>query len=426
MILSGPNCNQKGQNMIQEFENELGNRLLKYAAIDSQSNEDSATTPSTEDQYSMLKLLEKELKDIKAQDIQITDYGVVLATIPGNKKGPTIGFLAHVDTAPQFNAKNVKPRLIKGYNGGDITFPDNASLILSPKDFPHLGEKQGHDIITASGKTLLGADDKAGIAIIMTAARHLMENPNIPRSKIRLAFNPDEEIARGVHKKLPQDLEVDFAFTFDGGKVGELNTETFSADLAEVTIRGVSIHPGEAKGEMVNAINLASRIINNLPQTIMTPEVTDGHNGFIHATNMAGGSSEMKLKFILRDFELQGLKDKGRLLSNICNTVQESEPRSRISCEIRPQYRNMRYWLDKNPKPIILAEHAIRNLGIELIRKPIRGGTDGSSLTEMGVPTPNLFTGMQNVHGPLEWISTKDMNIAANLLLKIASLAVET
>ena len=409
--------------MTNQFEKELGDRLLRYAAIDSQSKEDSATTPSTNIQYDMLKLLEKELKDMKAQDVQITDYGVVLATIPGNTKGPTIGFLAHVDTAPQFNAKGVKPRIIKGYNGGEITFPDDPSLILSPKDFPYLDEKQGHNIITASGKTLLGADDKAGIAIIMTAARHLLQNSNIPHGEIRLAFNPDEEIAKGVHKKLPKDLGVDFAYTFDGGKVGELDAETFSADLAEVTIQGVSIHPGEAKGEMVNAIHLASRIINNLPQTTLTPEVTDGRDGFIHATDMIGGSSEMRLKFILRDFELKGLEDKGHLLSKICETVQASEPRSEILCHIRPQYRNMRYWLDKDPKPIELAETAIRKLGIELVRKPIRGGTDGSLLTEMGVPTPNLFTGMQNVHGPLEWISTTDMNIATDLLLNIASLA---
>ena len=409
--------------MTNQFERELGDRLLRYAAIDSQSDEESATTPSTNSQYDMLKLLEKELKDMEAQDVQITDYGVVLATIPGNTKGPTIGFLAHVDTAPQFNAQGVKPRIIKGYNGGDITFPDDPSLILSPKDFPYLDEKQGHNIITASGKTLLGADDKAGIAIIMTAARHLLENPNIPHGKIRLAFNPDEEIAKGVHKKLPKDLGVEFAYTFDGGKVGELDAETFSADLAEVTIKGVSIHPGEAKGEMVNAIHLASRIINNLPQTTMTPEVTDGLDGFIHATDMIGGSSEMRLKLILRDFELKGLEDKGHLLSKICETVQTSEPRSEILCHIRPQYRNMRYWLDKDPKPIELAETAIRKLGIAPVRKPIRGGTDGSLLTEMGVPTPNLFTGMQNVHGPLEWISTTDMNIATDLLLNIANLA---
>ncbi len=411
--------------MPDQFEKELGNRLLRYAAIDSQSQEDSATTPSTKSQYNMLRILEKELINMKAHDVQITDYGVVLATIPGNKKAPTIGFLAHVDTAPQFNAKGVKPRMIKGYNGGDISFPDDPSLLLSPKDFPHLREKQGHNIITASGKTLLGADDKAGIAIIMTAARYLLENPDIPRGQIRLAFNPDEEIAKGVHKKLPEDLGAEFAYTFDGGKVGELDTETFSADLAEVTINGVSIHPGEAKGEMVNAIHLASRIINNLPQTTLTPEVTDGRDGFIHATEMVGGSSEMKLRFILRDFELQGLKDKSHLLSKICEAVQASEPRSEILCKIQPQYRNIRYWLDKNPKPIELAEAAIKKLGIKPVKKPIRGGTDGSLLTQMGVPTPNLFTGMQNVHGPLEWISTRDMEIATDLLLNIVNLATE-
>ena len=257
--------------MDNQFNSELSDRLMRYAAIDSQSNEDSSTSPSTNIQFDILKKLEEELKEIGAKDVKITDYGVVLATIPGNKKGPTIGMLAHVDTAPQFNAKGVLPRIIKGYNGGDITFPDDPDLILSPKAFPYLAEKRGHDIITASGKTLLGADDKAGVAIIITAARHLLNNPTIPHGPIRIVFTPDEEICRGVDKKLPNDIGVDFAYTFDGGKVGEIEFETFSADSAEIKIKGVSIHPGLAKGKMVNAIHLASKIIATLPHATMTP-----------------------------------------------------------------------------------------------------------------------------------------------------------
>jgi tripeptide aminopeptidase len=293
--------------MSLDFKNELAERLIRYASIDSQSDEESATVPSSKIQYDMLYLLEKELKELNLIDVKITDYGTLIATIPGKIKGAAIGFLAHVDTAPQFNASNVKPRIIKNYDGSDIKFPDDENLILSPKEFSYLSEKIGHDIITASGKTLLGADDKAGIAIIMTAVNFLISKQNENHSEIRIAFTTDEEIGRGVHKNLPDDLNVKFAYTFDGGKVGEIDNETFSADSAEVLIKGVSIHPGDAKNEMVNAIHLASEIINNLPLKTMTPEVTEKREGFIHATDMIGNSSEMIIKFILRDFELKGL-----------------------------------------------------------------------------------------------------------------------
>ncbi|MGD9865050.1 MAG: peptidase T [Pseudodonghicola sp.] len=409
--------------MQNHFDQELEARLVRYAAIDSQSDEESGTAPSTAIQFDILRLLEQELAEIGAQDVRLTDYGTVLATIPGTAPGPTVGLLAHVDTAPQFNATGVKPRVIKGYNGGDISFPDDAALVLSPAATPYLAEKLGHDIITASGTTLLGADDKAGVAIIMTAARHLLENPQIQHGPIRIAFTPDEEIGRGVDPRLPKDLGADFAYTFDGGRVGEIEYETFSADAAEVTITGVSIHPGFAKGKMVNAIHLASKIIQTLPQATMTPEVTDGLEGFIHATEMTGGSSEMKIKLILRDFEREGLAEKGALLRKVCDAVQTTEPRATIRCEIRPQYRNMRYWLEEDMTPVDLARDACREMGIEPVSVPIRGGTDGSRLTEMGVPCPNLFTGMQNIHGPLEWISVQDMAQATTLCLTLMGLA---
>ena len=409
--------------MDNQFDTELGDRLLRYAAIDSQSDNDATTGPSTAIQFDMLNLLKQELSDIGAQDVQLTDYGVVLATIPGNVQAPTIGLLAHVDTAPQFNASDVKPRMIKGYNGGDITFPDNPTLVLSPAEFPYLAEKQGHDIITASGTTLLGADDKAGIAIIMTAARHMLGNPKIEHGPIRIAFTPDEEIGRGVDPKLPKDLNADFAYTFDGGEVGEIESETFSADGAEITISGVSIHPGLAKDKLVNAIHLASKIIATLPQATMTPETTHHREGFIHATEMNGSAAEMRLNFIIRDFELDGLEAKGNLLRRVCEVVQLSEPRASITCHISTQYRNMRYWLQSYMIPVDIADKAARNLNIEPISIPIRGGTDGSRLTEMGVPTPNLFTGMQNIHGPLEWISVQDMAVATKFCLELLSLA---
>ncbi|MCA0920006.1 peptidase T [Pseudooceanicola nanhaiensis] len=409
--------------MTHPFDPELEARLLRYAAIDSQSNANSPSSPSTEIQFGMLQLLKQELEEMGATEVTLTDYGTVLATIPGTAEGPTIGFLAHVDTAPQFNATGVKPRVIKGYNGGAITYPDAPDLVLSPEEFPYLAEKQGEDIITASGLTLLGADDKAGVAILMTAARRLLSDPSIPHGPIRLAFTPDEEIGRGVASALPKDLAADFAYTFDGGAVGEIEYESFSADIAHVTVTGVSIHPGWAKDKLVNAIHLASKIVDTLPHVTLTPETTSGREGFIHATDMTGGSSEMKLTFILRDFERDGLAAKGDLLRKVCEAVQAGEPRAKITCEITPQYRNMRYWLENDMTPVELARSAARAHGIEPISVPIRGGTDGSRLTEMGVPTPNIFTGMQNIHGPLEWISVQDMRRATEVCLTLVEQA---
>jgi tripeptide aminopeptidase len=408
---------------MTEFVAELTDRLTRYCAIDSQSDAASPTSPSTAIQLDMQRLLVAELQAMGAEDVTLTDYGAVLATVPGTVEGPTVGFLAHVDTAPQFNASGVKPRVIRRYNGGAISFPDAPDLVLSPDEFPYLAEKLGHDIVTASGTTLLGADDKAGVAILMTAARYLLDNPEVPRPRLRLAFTPDEEIGRGVDAKLPADLGADFAYTFDGGKLGEIEYETFSADLATVTVTGVSIHPGFATGKLVNAIHLAARIVETLPQATMTPETTAGREGFIHATDMEGGASEMVLTFILRDFEREGLAAKGALVQQVCAAVAATEPRARITCEIRPQYRNMRYWLENDMRPVDLARDAVRDLGLEPVSVPIRGGTDGSRLTEMGVSCPNLFTGMQNIHGPLEWISAQDMQVATRLCLVLASRA---
>ena len=405
---------------MTEFNTELKERLVRYCAIDSQADMDSPSAPSTAIQHTMLDLMVEELTAIGAVDVTKTSYGTVIATIPGTAKGPTVGFLAHVDTAPQFNATGVKPRVIAGYNGGAISYPDDPELSLTPEDFPYLAEKIGDDIVTASGLTLLGADDKAGIAIIMTAARHLLNNPQIERPTIRLAFTPDEEIGRGVDPRLPKDLGVDFAYTFDGQDLGEVVFETFSADFAVVTVTGVSIHPGNAKDKLVNAIHLASKIVDTLPQVTMTPETTEGHQGFIHAVDMKGSAAEMVVRFIIRDFELAGLEAKGALVRQVCETIAATEPRAKINCKITPQYRNMRYWLEDDMTPVTLARAALADLGIAEHSMPIRGGTDGSRLTELGVPCPNLFTGMQNVHGPLEWISVQDMEKATALCLRIA------
>ncbi|MFC6638763.1 peptidase T [Sulfitobacter sp. JBTF-M27] len=406
--------------MRTEFDDELQDRLVRYAAIDSQSDARSATSPSTDIQLDMSRLLVQELQEMGAQDVTLTDFGVVLATIPGTAEGPTMGWCAHVDTAPQFNATGVKPVVHRGYNGGDITFADAPELKLSPENSPYLAQKVGEDIITASGTTLLGGDDKAGVAIAMTAARYLLQNPDIRHGPIRLAFTPDEEIGRGVDPRLPDDLKADFAYTFDGGKPGEIEFETFSADGATVTVTGVSAHPGFAKDKMVNALHLTSKIVMMLPQVTMTPDTTEGTEGFIHVSEIMGGSSEAEITLIIRDFEMEGLEAKGALLRQVCETVAATELRAQIKCDITPQYRNMRYWLEKDMTPVDLVRAAVTDVGLEPVSIPIRGGTDGSRLTEMGVPCPNVFTGMQEIHGPLEWISVQDMALATKVAIALA------
>ncbi|WP_025045341.1 peptidase T [Sulfitobacter geojensis] len=410
--------------MRSEFDSELEARLVRYAEIDSQSDAASTSQPSTDIQLDMSRLLVGELTEMGAQDVRLTDYGVVLASIPATAEGPVMGWCAHVDTAPQFNASGVKPVVHRGYNGGDITFADAPDLKLSPENSPYLGQKQGEDIITASGLTLLGGDDKAGVAIAMTAARHLLDNPQIKHGAIRLAFTPDEEIGRGVDPRLPADFGVGFAYTFDGGKPGEIEFETFSADGAVVRVTGVSAHPGFAKDKMVNALHLVSKIVMTLPQVTMTPDTTEGTEGFIHVSEINGGSSAAEIVLIIRDFELEGLAAKGDLLRQICAAVAAGEPRAQITCEITPQYRNMRYWLEKDMTPVELVRAAVKDAGLDPVSVPIRGGTDGSRLTEMGVPCPNVFTGMQEIHGPLEWISVQDMARATQVAIALAQRAV--
>jgi tripeptide aminopeptidase len=410
--------------MNPPFAKELEERLIRYARIDTRSDETSATTPSTEKQFDLLNLLVAELREIGAHDVTLTDYGAVLATIPATVTAdvPAIAFLAHVDTVPGFSGANVKPIVHRDYDGGDIVLPDGANVVLSPEELPYLATKVGEDIITASGTTLLGADDKAGVAIIMVMARHLLENPGIEHGPIRVCFTPDEEIGRGVHAKLPDDLQADVAYTLDGAELGEIVYETFSADKAVVHIEGVAAHPGQAKAVLVNALHLAAKFVMTLPHVTRSPETTDGREGFIHLYRMSGNAAAAELHFILRDFELDGLRAHGELLQQVCATVQATEPRARIACTITPQYRNMRYWLENDMRPVELAREACRQLGIEPISTPTRGGTDGSRLTEMGVPTPNLFTGMQNIHGLLEWISVQDMVRASEMCVELARL----
>lgn len=404
------------------LDQELEERLLRYVRIDTTSDETSPTTPSTAKQFDLLNLLVEELNDIGASDVQLTRYGAVLATIPATVSHtvPTVAFLAHVDTAPAFNGTDVQPVVYRNYDGSDITFEYAPDLVLSPKDSPYLASKVGEDIITASGNSLLGGDDKAGVAIVMAMANHLLQHPEIPHGTIRICFTPDEEIGRGVHPNLPGDLKADFAYTLDGAEVGEIVYETFSADKATVGIEGVSIHPGQAKDVMVNALHLAAKIVMTLPHVTLTPETTDGRQPFIHLYEMHGGAAAAEMNFILRAFELDELESLGKLVRSVCDAVAATEPRARIWCEITNQYRNMRYWLIDDMRPVELAMNVCREMGIEPFSQPIRGGTDGSRLTELGVPTPNLFTGMQNIHGPLEWISVQDMTRATGMCIRLA------
>ncbi len=407
-----------------EFDREIEERFIRYARIDTQSDEKSSTSPSTQKQYDLLRLLVDELTSIGAQDVKLTEYGAVLATIPATTTTeiPTIALLAHVDTAPAFNGTGVKPIVHRNYDGGEIVLPDDPSVMLSPSQSPYLATKKGDDIITASGTTLLGADDKAGVAIVMTVARHLLQSPNLQHGPVRICFTPDEEIGRGVHRDLPNDLKADVAYTLDGAELGEIVYETFSADKAHVHVQGVSIHPGQAKGKLVNALHLAAKIVDTLPHITLTPETTADRDGFIHIYEMSGTAAAADLHFILRDFELDGLRRHGELLQQVCATLQAAEPRARITCTISKQYRNMRYWLEKDMRPVELALEACRSLSIEPISTPTRGGTDGSRLTEGGVPTPNLFTGMQNIHGPQEWVSVQDMTRAVEMCVALLQL----
>jgi tripeptide aminopeptidase len=401
-------------------------RLLRYVQIDTQSDETSTTVPSTPGQIELLKLLRQELEALGATNVQLNEQGFVIGTIPAtidDRTLPRVAFFAHVDTAPAFSGRGVKPLVHRNYDGSPIRLPDDPSQVLSPEVNPYLGKKIGDDIITASGTTLLGGDDKAGVAIIMTLAEELLTHPEIPHGEIRICFTPDEEIGTGINHLDIDAIDADYGYTLDGGEIGQLVYETFSADKAVVSISGVSTHTGTALGSMVNAIHLAAKIIDRLPQDTRTPETTSDRDGFIHVYNVEGSAAAASVSFLLRDFELDGLASHGELLQSICAEVQAAEPRAKISCTITPQYRNMRYWLEQDMQPVDIAVRAMRSLGIEPIFEPTRGGTDGSKLTERGLPTPNLFTGMQDIHGPLEWISVQDMARAVEVCVEVAQVA---
>lgn len=400
----------------------LEERFVRYCEVDTQSDPTSPTAPSTACQLDLSRMMVDELKNVGIEDAYLTDYGAVFGTLPGNVKGkkiPTIAFVAHVDTAPSFHAEGVKPIVHKGWDGKTIVLPDDPAVVIDPAENPHLKGKKGEDIVTASGTTLLGADDKAGIAIVMGLIDYLGENPEIPRGDVRICFTPDEEIGRGVSDALMADINADFAYTLDGENPGDLVAETFSADQAEINIKGVSIHTCCAKDRLVNALYLASKIIELLPKHRLSPESTEDREGFIFMESISGNAAEATLRLNLRDFELDGLEKQADLLNETCALVARTEPRARITCTIRPEYRNMRYWLENDMRPAEIAQKAYLDEGFTPNMLAFRGGTDGSLMTEKGIPTPNIFCGMQNPHGPMEWVSLQDMEKALLICARV-------
>ncbi len=401
-------------------------RFLRYVRIDTQADETSTTFPSTPGQLVLLEMLKHELTELGAADVQMTRHGYVMASIPANTRKarvPTVAFLAHVDTAPDCSGKNVKPILHRKYDGSVIKFPDNRALALDPATSPELRTAIGKDIVTASGTTLLGSDDKSGVAVVMTLVERLLREKKRKHGLIRVCFTPDEEIGRGVEKLDLRTLGADVAYTLDGGAPGEISWETFSANGAEVIIDGVTTHTMEAKSKgMVNAVYLAGKLLAALPRERCAPETTEGREGFIHPIHVEGRTEQAVVKFILRDFDLKGLAEKGKLLQGLCRGLQATEPRARIRCRIRKQYRNMAYWLQKDMRPVELAREAFTAAGLKPYDHLVRGGTDGSRLTELGLPTPNLFCGENNAHGPLEWVAVQDMESAVTACAHLAEL----
>ncbi|OMI12758.1 peptidase T [Bacillus paralicheniformis] len=405
------------------MKNKLIERLISYAKVDTQSNENSQTTPSTPGQLTLANMLVEELKEIGMKDVTIDENGYVMATLPSNteKEVPTIGFLAHVDTATDFTGKNVNPQVIEQYDGKDIVLNESLNVVLSPKEFPELADYAGHTLITTDGTTLLGADNKAGISEIMTAIEYLIAHPEIKHGKIRVAFTPDEEIGRGPHKFDVEAFNATFAYTVDGGPLGELQYESFNAAAAKITCKGTNVHPGTAKGKMVNAAKIAMQFHAGLLEN-EAPEFTEGYEGFYHLLSIKGDVSETTLSYIIRDFDRDRFNERKETVQKIANDLKAKYGENSITMDMNDQYYNMREKIEPVKEIVDIAYEAMKNLDIEPVVKPIRGGTDGSQLSYMGLPCPNIFTGGENFHGKYEYISADNMVKAANVIVEIVKL----
>jgi tripeptide aminopeptidase len=400
-------------------------RFLRYVTYDTQSDEDSETYPSTAKQLELLRALRDELAEVGLDDVEMDDNGYVTATLPPtvDHDVPTIAFFAHVDTAREVTGAGVSPQR-RRYEGGEIML-DGSGSVIRPEESPELQHHVGHDVITTDGSTLLGADDKAGVAEIMAAVEYLHAHPELKHGPVKVAFNPDEEIGRGVVHFPVDTFGAVAAYTVDGSTAGEVQTETFSGTQVRMRIRGRAIHPGWAKGELVNAIKLAAAVIAKLPADRLSPETTEGKEGYVHPVVIHGDSSEVELRFIVRDFENDLLDEHVAFLQRIAEEVAATDPRCSIDVESRIQYRNMRDTLDKHPEIVAHLEEAVRRVGLEPRRTSIRGGTDGSALTAMGLPTPNIFTGGHDAHSEREWICVEDMGLAAATIVELAQVWAE-
>jgi tripeptide aminopeptidase len=406
------------------FKHTVTERFLRYVVIDTQSDASSPTCPSTEKQKDLGRVLAAELQAMGLSDAHLDEHGYVYATIPANttKKAPVICFCSHMDTSPDCTGTGVKPQMVKNYRGGDITLIADPAQVIRVAEHPELNNQIGNDIITTDGTTLLGADNKAGVAEIMDAAHFLIQNPQIKHGTIKILFTPDEEIGRGVDKVNLKKLGADFAYTIDGETAGHIEDETFSADGATIIIEGVSTHPGFAKGKMEHAMKIAAAIIDRLPKTTCSPETTEGKEGFLHPIGISGALEQTTIGFIIRDFNDEGLKEKEALLETIVKEVMKDYPRSTYRIEVKEQYRNMKRVIDAHPEIVDYAIEAIRRAGLKPVRGSIRGGTDGSRLSFMGLPCPNIFAGEHAFHSRLEWVSRQDMEKAVQTIVHLATI----
>ena len=396
-------------------------RFLEYVQIDTQSDPESTSFPSTDKQKDLAKLLAKELQAMGLADAHMDEWGYVYATIPANtnKKVPIICLCSHMDTAPDCSGFNVKPIVHLNYQGQDLVLPDDPTQIITTKEHPYLLEKIGDDIVTASGLTLLGADDKAGVAIIMEVAKRLMQDPSIVHGTVKILFTPDEEVGRGVEHVDIKKLGADFGYTLDGGELGSFEHETFSANGVEITIHGVIAHPGSAKGKMVNAIKLASEFVASLPKDALAPEVTEGTQGFVHPTDIKGGAEVASVKLIIRDFDTAKLEEHQQVLRQLLDALMVNYPKAKYDFKATEQYRNMGEVLQNHPAVLKHAITSIEQMGIIPISHPVRGGTDGSRLSFMGLPCPNLFTGEMALHSRHEFVSVQDMEKSVSVVVRM-------
>lgn len=409
--------------MIKINADQLAERFMRYVQVDTQSDPESTANPSTEKQKNLSKILLQELKEMGIADAELDEFGYVYATLPGNSKKeavPVVCFCSHVDTAPDCSGFEVKPILHKKYNGAPITLPDDTAQVLNTDNSPYLKEKMGDDIITASGKTLLGADDKAGVAIIMQTVQTLLNHPEVVHGDLKIVFTPDEEVGRGTEKIDIEKIGASVGYTLDGGEAGSLEDETFSADAATITVHGIIAHPGYAKGKLVNALKIVGEILAALPLKEWSPETTDKKEGFVHPNSINGIAEKAGIGFIVRDFKTSELTNHHNRLKKIAEEVVARHPGASLDYKIKEQYRNMYDVLEKHPNITAYAAEAIERTGLKVIKESIRGGTDGSRLSYMGLPCPNIFTGMQNIHSKLEWVSVKDMEKATETLVNLA------